>query len=220
MSKSWTSPPHAVNLRQFFSNIYNLRLLRNFLVTSRRWSCSRYRKIFPAWKNVKYQYGQGAKCFGTNRGIFHSQACTFSDESFILSSSCNSVEPGFLIVVRFGSSLTPSPISQLYLFLCLPVYRRSSLLTGGRDRRGFGEEPSYTTARKPGPLQIVQYSLLVSFGLPIANRRCIQDRLLLYFPFFKDGWFMQNCFAYTEEIAPLSHIYNYYPTPLFSRPVH
>ncbi len=91
MSKSWTSPPHAVNLRQFFSNIYNLRLLRNFPVTSRRWSCSRYRKIFPAWKNVKYQYGQGAKCFGTNRGIFHSQACTFPQESFILSSSCNSV---------------------------------------------------------------------------------------------------------------------------------
>jgi hypothetical protein len=91
MSKSWTSPPHAVNLRQFFSNIYNLRLLRNFPVTSRRWSCSRYRKIFPAWKNVKYQYGQGAKCFVTNRGIFHSQACTFPEESFILSSSCNSV---------------------------------------------------------------------------------------------------------------------------------
>jgi hypothetical protein len=91
MSKSWTSPPHAVNLRQFFDNIYNLRLLRNFPVTSRRRSCSRYRKIFPAWKNVKYQYGQGAKCSSTNMGFFHSQACTFPEESFILSSSCNSV---------------------------------------------------------------------------------------------------------------------------------
>ena len=59
--------------------------------TSRRRSCSRYRKIFPAWKNVKYQYGQGAKCSGTNTGVFHSQACTFPEESFILSSPCNSV---------------------------------------------------------------------------------------------------------------------------------
>jgi hypothetical protein len=91
MSKSWTSPPHAVNLRQFFDNIYNLRLLRNFPVTSRRRSCSRYRKIFPAWKNVKYQYGQGAKCSSTNTGVFNSQACTFPEESFILSSPCNSV---------------------------------------------------------------------------------------------------------------------------------
>jgi hypothetical protein len=94
MSKSWTSPPHAVNLRQFFSNIYNLRLFRNFLVISRRRACSRYRKIFPAWKNVKYQYGQGAKCSGTNTEVFHSQACTFPEESFILSSPCNSA-PSF-----------------------------------------------------------------------------------------------------------------------------
>ncbi len=90
MSKSWTSPPHAVNLRQFFDNIYNLRLLRNIPVTSRRRSCSRYRNIFPAWKNVKYQYGQGAKCSSTNTEVFHSQACTFPEESFILSSPCNS----------------------------------------------------------------------------------------------------------------------------------
>ncbi len=90
MSKSWTSPPHAVNLRQFFDNIYNLKLLRNFPVSSRRRSCSRYRKIFPAYKNVKYQYGQGAKCSSTNTGVFHSQACTFPEESFILSSPCNS----------------------------------------------------------------------------------------------------------------------------------
>jgi hypothetical protein len=74
-----------------FSIIYNLRLLRNFPETSRRRSCSRYRKIFPAWKNVKYQYGQGAKCSGTNTGVFHSQACTFPEEGFILSSPCNSV---------------------------------------------------------------------------------------------------------------------------------
>jgi hypothetical protein len=33
-----------------------------------------------------------AKCSGTNTGVFHSQACTFPEESFILSSPCNSVE--------------------------------------------------------------------------------------------------------------------------------
>ncbi len=26
------------------------------------------RKTFPAWRNVKYQYGRGTKCSGTNRG--------------------------------------------------------------------------------------------------------------------------------------------------------
>ncbi len=54
-------------------------------------SVSRYWMTFPAWKNVKYQYGQGAKCSGTNTGVFHSQACTFPEESFILSIPCNSV---------------------------------------------------------------------------------------------------------------------------------
>jgi hypothetical protein len=50
-----------------------------------------------------------------------------------------------------------SPVSKLSLFLSLPVWRWSGLLTGGID--GVGEEPNHTTARKPGPLQIIQYSL-------------------------------------------------------------
>jgi hypothetical protein len=40
--------------------------------------------------------------------------------------------PGFLAVVWFGSSPTPNPppVSELSLFLSLPMCRRSSLLTG------------------------------------------------------------------------------------------
>jgi hypothetical protein len=48
-----------------FSNMFNLRLFRNFPVTARKRSCSRDRKIFPAGRNVKYQYTQGEKCSGT-----------------------------------------------------------------------------------------------------------------------------------------------------------
>jgi hypothetical protein len=33
-------------------------------------SCSWSRKTFPAWRNEKYQYGRGTKCFGTNIGAF------------------------------------------------------------------------------------------------------------------------------------------------------
>ncbi len=73
-----------------FPNIFNLRIFRNFPVTPRRRSCFRDRKIFPAQKDVKYQYGQGAKCSSTNRGHFHSQNCNFPEERFILSSPCNS----------------------------------------------------------------------------------------------------------------------------------
>ncbi len=60
--------------------------------------------------------------------------------------------PGFLVVVRFGSSPTPSalspePAGSLSQSFCL--YRRSSLQTG--DGKGGGELNN-TTARKPGPL--------------------------------------------------------------------
>ncbi len=36
---------------------------------------------------------------------------------------------------------------------------RDTLLTVEGGGKGVGEEPNHTTARKPGPLQIVQYSL-------------------------------------------------------------
>ncbi len=65
--------------------------------------------------------------------------------------------PGLLVVVWFGSSPIPSPSSplcKLSLFLCLPVCRRLVLLAGE------GGESNYATARKPGLLQIIQYSLV------------------------------------------------------------
>ncbi len=48
----------------------------------------------------------------------------------------------------------PSRQSKLSLFLSLPVSSRSSLLTG--EGGGVGNHK----ARKPGPLQIIQYSLI------------------------------------------------------------
>ncbi len=60
------------------------------------------------------------------------------------------------------SSTTPI---KLYLFLSLPLCRRSILLTGGG---AVGEEPSYTTERKPGPLKIIQYSLRVPVSSKVA----------------------------------------------------
>jgi hypothetical protein len=63
--------------------------------------------------------------------------------------------------------LPPSPVSKLSLFLGLPVCRRSSLLTGEGER--VGEEPNHTTARKPGPLEIIHYSLLLPLCLMIPD---------------------------------------------------
>ncbi len=64
----------------------------------------------------------------------------------------------FLAVVWFGSH-TPSPYPPRCLFfLSFLVCRRSSLLTGKGKGGWEVVEPSHTTARKPGALQIIQYS--------------------------------------------------------------
>ncbi len=52
----------------------------------------------------------------------------------------------------------PSPVSKLSLFLSLPVWSQVELTDGGGE--GVGEEPNHATARKPGPLYIIQYSLV------------------------------------------------------------
>ena len=49
------------------------------------------RKTFPAWRNVIYQHGRWKKCSGTNRVFSCSQNCNFPEESFVLSTFCNSV---------------------------------------------------------------------------------------------------------------------------------
>ncbi len=56
--------------------------------------------------------------------------------------------------------LPPSHVSKLSLFISLPLCRRSSLLTGEAGEKGVGEDPNHTTARNPGPLCIIQCSLL------------------------------------------------------------
>ncbi len=61
----------------------------------------------------------------------------------------------------------PLPPSRLpYLFLSLPVWRRSSI-HNWRERwwggEGVGEEPNHATTRKPGP-QIIQYSVTISLS--------------------------------------------------------
>ncbi len=65
--------------------------------------------------------------------------------------------PGFLAVVKFSSYHTPSPVGKCLsfsVFLCVAgqTYRR-------REGKGAKEEPNRTAARKPGLLQIIQYSL-------------------------------------------------------------
>ncbi len=62
--------------------------------------------------------------------------------------------PGFLVIIRFGSSPTPIlpfPVSNLFLFLSLPVCPRSSLLIAEGGEQVW-DEPNQTTARKLGPL--------------------------------------------------------------------
>jgi hypothetical protein len=70
MSKSWISPPHEVNLRQFFLSFLFWGFYRIVLHQNGRMSCSWSRKTFPASRNAKYQYGRGTKCSGTNKWAF------------------------------------------------------------------------------------------------------------------------------------------------------
>jgi hypothetical protein len=73
--------------------------------------------------------------------------------------------PGFLVVVGFPPSL---PYANCLSFYSLPVCRRSSLLMGGGG--GRGKEPNHTTARKPGLLQSINYSLALPLGFCSNNK--------------------------------------------------
>ncbi len=63
---------------------------------------------------------------------------------------------GYWMFYRWPGS-SPPPVSKLSLFLSLHVCRRSRLNAG--EGGGAGEEPNHTTARKPRPHNIFQYSL-------------------------------------------------------------
>ncbi len=97
------------------------------------------------------------------RPFFTSTANTvLTSTSFPLSYSVLSLSiwhyrgPGFLSLICFGSSPSPSPVSQLSLFLCLFMCRRSSLLTeeGGG---GWGVVKSHDCEKAWSPLN---YSIL------------------------------------------------------------
>ncbi len=60
----------------------------------------------------------------------------------------------------------PLPVSKLSVFLSLPVCHRSNLLRGmGEMGRGWERSPNHTTANRPGPLYIIQYSLLLRLSM-------------------------------------------------------
>ncbi len=58
-------------------------------------------------------------------------------------------EPGFLAVVCFGSSPTPSPLSRRQI---VSLSQPSCVSPVNRREMGVGEEPNHATARKPCPL--------------------------------------------------------------------
>ncbi len=78
----------------------------------------------------------------------------------------------FLAVIWFGSSstlYTPSPVNKLSLFLTLPVCSPSSLLPEGGGN-GWAWSQNHTTARKPGPPLIIQYSLVCTIHTSYTSR--------------------------------------------------
>ncbi len=81
--------------------------------------------------------------------------------------------PGFLTVVWFSSTSSPSPVWKFDLFLSLPVCRRSSLLTG--DGRGVGEGAKpYDDGEKAWSSIVISYSLVgwVGFTYVIWHDFC------------------------------------------------
>jgi hypothetical protein len=68
-------------------------------------------------------------------------------------------EPGFLGVLLYGPYTPPppalSPVSKLDRRHTGRPRKRDNFLTG----EGMGDEPNHSTTIKPGPLQIIQYSL-------------------------------------------------------------
>ncbi len=79
-------------------------------------------------------------------------------------------EPGFLVVVWFSAQPIPSPLS--------PVSSADDTHEDGeretncwREKvgKGVGEKRNLTPARKPGPLNIIQYSLLRQILLSVPQ---------------------------------------------------
>ncbi len=69
--------------------------------------------------------------------------------------------PGFLAVAWFASRppLSSASCISFSVFLCVP-----DRAWGGGGGGGMGVDPNHTTARKPGPLNIIQYFLAGGFN--------------------------------------------------------
>ncbi len=93
---------------------------------------------------------------------------------------------------------------QVSLFISLPVCRRSSLLTGE------GEEPNHMTARKPGPLYIIQYSLMLVIDCAVSGVGCRPLYPLLW-PCSVPGWASSqlHCSTVILNFIPQSGIYKF-----------
>ncbi len=83
---------------------------------------------------------------------------------------------GFPAVVWYGSSpiSTPSPACKLDRRIAGRLRKRDNLLIG----KGGGEEPNHSTARKHGPLEIIQYSLAQTLGYCANCGAMIRLRLI------------------------------------------
>ncbi len=91
---------------------------------------------------------------------------------------------GFLAVVRFGSSPTPPPHTrqEAHRRHTGRLRKRNNLQMGkGEERLGGGGEGGHTTARKPDPLLIIQYSLHRS--IHFQRLLCCSERYFLRFLF-------------------------------------
>jgi hypothetical protein len=88
--------------------------------------------------------------------------------------------PGFLAVVIFRSTPTPSPLSRQKAG---PATHRKTekerQLVDGRGRKRVGVEPNHTTARKPGPLKLLTPLLMYSYA--VGN-----SQLPVFHPFLSD----------------------------------
>ncbi len=59
----------------------------------------------------------------------------------------------------------PSPVSKLNRRHTEKSDKKRQLAAGRGMGKGVDEEPNHTTARKPGPLYIIQYSLVCDIDL-------------------------------------------------------
>jgi hypothetical protein len=71
------------------------------------------------------------------------------------------------------TTLPPSPVSKLFLFLSLPVCRHVVEEVGGGE--GVGEETIHTTARKPCPIERVP----VKSGITLYTYKAVFEMILI-----------------------------------------